>query len=98
MTAGEKLVRWRLANELSQREAAARVGLSQAAWQSYESGGHPRVRAATAIEKLTKGAVKVGDWADGEEERAVRMARKAARSVQRTKARTTAPRRTGTDG
>lgn len=81
MTPGEKLVEWRHARGLSQRAAAKLAGLSGAAWQAYESGGLPKTPAAVTIERITDGAVKVLDWAESEEERAVRRARAKAKRV-----------------
>lgn len=79
-------MKWRHANGLTQREAARRAGLSQPAWQAYESGGLPKTPAALSIERLTDGAVSVTDWAESEEERAVRRARAASRRVPRKRA------------
>lgn len=87
MTAAEKLVKWRLENGLSQREAARLAEVSQPAWQSYESGAIPKTPAATAIARVTKGAVAVSDWVESEEVRAVRRARAKTRRVSRPSAR-----------
>ena len=83
MTAAEKLVKWRHDNGLSQRAAAKKAGLSQPAWQSYESGGLPKTPAAVKIERATGGAVTVSDWVESEETRAVRRARSSAKRVPR---------------
>ncbi len=82
MTPGEKLVRWRRENGMTQRAAAKLAGLSHATWHAYESGGLPRTPAAVAIERVTNGAVAVGDWVESEEDRAVRRARAASKRVR----------------
>jgi transcriptional regulator with XRE-family HTH domain len=63
--ASEKLLAWRLAGGLSQRQAAERADISQAAWCEYESGNGstPKVDQAIRIAALTKGHVAVEDWA-----------------------------------
>lgn len=86
MTPAEKLVKWRHEHALSQKQAAEMAGLSQPAWQAYENGGLPKTPAAVAIEKITKGAVKVFDWAESEEDRAVRRAKSKAKRVPRGRA------------
>lgn len=62
--------------------------VSQAAWQSYETGGQPGVDAAVSIEKITKGKIKVAAWVVGDTAKAERKARAAAHRVTRS----------GTDG
>lgn len=86
MTTGERLAKWRLDEGLSQREAAAKAGMSQAAWQSYESGGKPGVEAAVSIDTLTDGKIKVADWRDSKAEREARRSKAASRRVRRTAA------------
>jgi len=65
MRTNDRLRAWRLAEGLSQREAAAAADMSQPAWQSYEAGtSEPKIGAAMRIERLTRGPrqVKVSDW------------------------------------
>jgi transcriptional regulator with XRE-family HTH domain len=83
MNAGEKLLKWRHEQGLSQKQAAEKAGLSQPAWQAYESGGLPRTPAASTIERITDGAVKVSDWEESELKRAERRARSKAKRVPR---------------
>lgn len=83
LSPGEKLVRWRHEKGLSQRAAAALAGLSQPAWQAYECGGLPKTPAATSIERITSGAVRVTDWVESEDARVVRRARAKAKRVPR---------------
>lgn len=77
---------WRHERGLSQREAAKLAGLSQPAWQAYENGGLPKTPAAVSIERITDGAVRVVDWTESEEVRAVRRARAKTRRVPRVRA------------
>ena len=79
--AAEKLVAWRLGQQLSQREAAARIGVSQPAYQAYETGGVPGIFAALAIERATAGAVQIREWAEpSARDRRRRPKRRAARA------------------
>lgn len=99
MRTNEKLLAWRLKNDLSQRDAARAAGMSQPAWQSYEAGtAKPKGPNAAKIRVLTKGHIKEAEWLESDEEHAVRQARKAARTVGRKPAPSSPPRRTGTDG
>jgi transcriptional regulator with XRE-family HTH domain len=84
-----RLVEWRRKEGLSQREAARRARISQAAWQSYEddtSTACPGVNAALAIEEITGGAVRVAEWRELDVSKAVRKARAASKRVPRTRA------------
>lgn len=97
MRTNEKLLRWRLGMKLSQREAAARANLSQPAWQSYEAGRcRPNYDSAEKIQRVTKGRIKIAEWRETDEDRAVRRARAASRRVAR--AAPPAQHGTGTDG
>lgn len=71
------LKRWRKGAEITQAEAARRLGVSQAAWNEYENGEKvPRVDKASDIATLTGGAVPMEAWA--EQERRRKTAKKAA--------------------
>jgi len=96
--AARKLVSWRLAQDLSQREAAELAGLTKAAWQSYESGASPKAPAIAAIQSVTNGAVSLQDWTESEQDKAVRRARASSKRVRRARRSTPLPRRTGTEG
>lgn len=82
MTAGQKLLAWRKKLGLSQREAAARAGLTKAAWQSYEAGSSPKAPAIGSIQRVTDGEVSLSDWAETEEQKVVRRARANAHRVR----------------
>lgn len=91
-----RLVAWRKRQGLSQREAAAKAGVSQAAWNSYEdedSTSCPGVNAALSIEEVTSGAIVVADWRQADSAKAIRKAKAAHKRVRRLTTR-----RTGTDG
>ena len=82
-----QLVAWRQRENISQREAARRAKVSQAAWQSYEddtSTACPGINAALAIQELTKGEVPVTEWRELDVAKAVRKARAAAKRVSRS--------------
>lgn len=106
MTAAEKLRAWRERAELSQAAAAARVGLSQAAWSDYEAGlKRPQVEQAIRLSELTEGSahhVTVRDWRESDESRMARArARKAKTRRANAKSSAVAPTKksgTGTDG
>lgn len=67
MTASERLVAWRQAKGYSQQEAAEVVGVSQASWSNWETGRkRPDLRAAVAIERATKRAVRACDWLEAD--------------------------------
>lgn len=83
-----RLVAWRKEQGLSQREAAAKACVSQAAWQSYEdaeSTSCPGINAALNIEAVTGGAIAVSDWREADAAKAVRKARAAAKRVERVR-------------
>lgn len=63
-SAAQRLCAWRKGRGLSQREAAALAGISQAAWYTLEAGKTRRVslRLAHAVEVATEGEVAVNDW------------------------------------
>lgn len=84
MTTGERLLDWRLSQNLSQRQAAEMAGVSQAQWHAYETGGKPGIDAAIRIETATSSKIRILDWQDTEEERAERRARSATRRVRRS--------------
>jgi transcriptional regulator with XRE-family HTH domain len=54
---------WRTDKGHSQDEAAELIGATQGAWWSWEQGKkRPELEFMLAIEKLTRGRVKVRDW------------------------------------
>lgn len=62
-SAAEKLSEWREGRH-TQLAAAKLVGVSAATWCDWENGKKiPRVDRAEDIERVTEGAVTVGDWA-----------------------------------
>ena len=65
MKASQKLKKWRDTNGLTQRAAALKAGLSQAAWHSIEAGTSKRIGldVANAIVAVTDGAVSLKDLA-----------------------------------
>jgi transcriptional regulator with XRE-family HTH domain len=64
MTASERLAAWRKREGISQSEAARRAGICQPTWSELEGGRAKRVSVPTAaaVERLTGGAVRIGDW------------------------------------
>lgn len=63
MTIGERLRAWRGRAGLSQREAAAEVGVTQRAWSQWEADEvTPEVDLCDAIERLTEGRVSIAHW------------------------------------
>ncbi len=90
MRVHEKLLAWRLAEGLSQREAAERADISQSAWCEYESGegSAPKVDQAIRITNLTCGHVTVEDWATTPAEREERKRRVKERRVKTARLRT----------
>lgn len=65
MRIGEKLTKWRRAQDLTQREAAKRAGISQAAWSAIETGNVKRLGldVARRIVAVTNGAVTLDELA-----------------------------------
>jgi DNA-binding XRE family transcriptional regulator len=62
---GARLKKWREEKGWSQSRAAQEVGSKQRTWADWESERLvPSVKFATAIERITDGYVRVGDWAD----------------------------------
>jgi transcriptional regulator with XRE-family HTH domain len=59
----EKILHWRTGEGLNQRQAAARAGISQAAWQALESGRCKRIGLDVAVRvvKACDGAVSLDD-------------------------------------
>lgn len=83
----QRLVAWRIRQQLSQRAAAKLAKVSQAAWQSYEddtSTACPGVNAALAIEEITGGEVQVAEWRALDVAKALRKVRAASKRVQRS--------------
>ena len=64
MTVGQKLKKWRDSIPLTQREAAARAKVSQAAWQAVESDNVKRLglEVARKIAHATGGAITLEDF------------------------------------
>jgi transcriptional regulator with XRE-family HTH domain len=81
MTAGDKLVAWRMKRGLTQRQAAELVGVEQPTWHGYENGKAPRAPTLQRIIQATDGAVTAEDYAETDEARAIRQARRAARTA-----------------
>lgn len=64
MVQGSRLLKeWRLAEGLTQTQAAELVESSAAGWCGWENGGIPKLALAFLIERVTKGAVPVAAWA-----------------------------------
>lgn len=63
-TMGQQLRRWRRAADITQEEFAARVGVNSAPIISTWERDHavPSFASALAIERVTKGGVKVEAW------------------------------------
>lgn len=82
MHVSKRLMEWRLAAGLNQRQAAELAKVTQAAWSKYENGhARPKQRAADNIERLTKKRIRASDWAETDEERARRLERTRAHTV-----------------
>ena len=84
--AKHQLVSWRKEKGLTQREAAALAGVSQAAWNGYEdatSRSCPGINAALNIARITDGAIPVEAWREADVAKAVRRVRAAAKRVPR---------------
>lgn len=82
-----RLVAWRRREGHTQREAARRAGVSQAAWQSYEddtSTACPGVNAALAIQEITHGEIPVTEWRELDVAKAMRKVRAASKRVARS--------------
>ena len=76
MHVSKRLLHWRLGRGISQRDAAKLADVTQSAWQRYEDGkSRPKQRSADAIERLTEGSIRASEWAETDEEVAVRRAR-----------------------
>lgn len=83
MTRGQKLVAWRLAKGWTQRKAAEEAGTNQPTWQGLEDDAIPRDgKLMKRIEELTDGAITVEDFTLSDEEKAIRAARRAARTAK----------------
>lgn len=92
MTRGQKLVAWRLAKGLTQRKAAEEAGTDQPTWHGMENGSIPRDGALMLrIQEMTDGAVTVADFTETDEERAMRAARREARTAKAPESGTTLP-------
>lgn len=84
MHVSKRLLHWRLSRGISQRDAAKLADVTQSAWQRYEDGkSRPKQRAADAIERLTVGAIRSTEWAETDEEVALRRARTKAHAPAR---------------
>lgn len=65
MNAPTALAEWRAKHGKTQRQLAEALGVSQASVTDWEAGKKlPRVQSATAIERLTEGAVKASTWGE----------------------------------
>jgi len=63
MKAAQKLTAWRLAKGYTQAEAAALMGVSQAAWSTWEGGKtRPELEAILVLERITRRTVRLRDW------------------------------------
>jgi transcriptional regulator with XRE-family HTH domain len=63
-TAGGLLRKWRQEADLSQAEAAKKIGASQSAWASWEAGNRgPDNHNSHQIELLTDGEIRARLWA-----------------------------------
>lgn len=92
MTRGQKLVAWRLAKGWTQRKAADEVGTDQPTWHGMENGSIPRDGALMLrLQELTEGAVTVADFTESDEERALRAARREARTAKKDESGPTLP-------
>lgn len=58
---GRKLREWRLANNLSVREVAARMGVSRVTYYRFEEGHPPTLANANAIVRVTHGSIRYRD-------------------------------------
>jgi transcriptional regulator with XRE-family HTH domain len=94
--AGSKMVDWRKRNDLSQRQAAKKAGLTHAVWQAVESGSSPRADAIARIVDVTGGEVSLDDFREPDADKAVRRAIAESKRVRHGGGR--ASKRTGTDG
>jgi transcriptional regulator with XRE-family HTH domain len=64
MTAGERLRAWRTGEGLSQAQAGLAVGVGQNTWSDWEHDRKkPHVERAIAIERATRGKVRVEHFA-----------------------------------
>lgn len=91
MHVSKRLLQWRLDRGLSQRSAAKSAGITQPAWQKYEDGkARPGLRSAHSIERITGGAILASEWAETDEEVALRRARTRAHTPARVKRNTEA--------
>lgn len=83
MTRGQRLVAWRLAKGWTQRKAAEEAGTNQPTWQGLEDDAIPRDgKLMKRIEELTDGAISVEDFTLSDEEKAIRAARRQARTAK----------------
>lgn len=58
-----RLYEWRWAQQLTQAEAAERLGTVQGVWSPWERGSKiPGLDNALALEELTGGEVRASDW------------------------------------
>lgn len=79
--ARDRLKAWRESKNLTQTDAAARIGITQGSWAAWESGlKRPSIEMLVQIEELTKGSrfrVRTEDWVETDDEREARIARRA---------------------
>lgn len=90
---GQKLLAWRLAKRLTQKQASRLAQIDQASWHQYENGRIPRDVAVIArLVKLTRGtvnAIKLEDFSETDEERTRRRARIESRTARKDESGTT---------
>lgn len=85
MTAGERLRAWRIREQLTQGEAAAKAGVSQPTWSGWEHDlKEPRLGHAMLVAKMTGGFVGLEHWPELTPGRVAAEA--AARDLRRAEA------------
>jgi transcriptional regulator with XRE-family HTH domain len=76
---GKKLLGWRLAKGLTQKQAAGLAEIDQASWHQYENGRVPRdtnvIARLMKLTRKTEHALALDDFAETETEKARRKAR-----------------------
>lgn len=92
-TSGRKLRAWRLAKNLTQREASKLAGIDQASWHQYENGRIPRdvavISRLVVLTRRSSNALELNDFAETEDEKTRRHARH--NSVRRDESGPTLP-------
>lgn len=64
MSVGRKVRKWRLAQGLSERQAATKAGISQPAWRAVEADEMKRIglEVARKIVRACEGAITIEDF------------------------------------